>query len=150
MGTEIVHLCSKKEQTWFDDNLMSRYIKPPKETTIDAPANLIRIRCDVHWLWDQLDLVFVPKSSSLVAHAFSGASELIQLYHNVELHPLPGRPAEYLLARFAWALFLSVRTFLMSSVSRLLLLRTKDGQDAKRVSSSQCRAFAKVPSRASK
>ena len=51
--------------------------------------------------------------------------------------------------RFAWALFPSISTFLQTSVSRLLLLRTKDGQSAKDVSGSQCQNFTKASSQAS-
>ena len=128
---------------------MAKYRTQLRELTIDASSNLIPLRADIHWLWDQLEF-FCAKFSGLVAHVSSGNPELLKLYHNVKLQPVPSVAVEYLFARFAWALFPSISTSLQTSVSRLLSLSTKDGQVEKDVTGSQCQGFTKVPSQASK
>ena len=144
----MAHICPKKELPLFAQNQMGTYLGS-EETTMDAPSNLIRLRAGIHWLWDQRYLIFVPRSSSLVAHVLAGDSELVQLYQNVGLQPLRGVAPEYLFARSAWALFSSITWFLQASVSLFRLLRTKDGQSAKDVFDSQCQTFVQVSSEAS-
>ena len=95
-------------------------------------------------------ILFCPQVLRSSAHIVTGNRELRQSYHNVELQPISDVAVEHLFARFAWNLFPSISTFLQSSTSRSLLLRTKDGQIKQDVSGSQCREFTKVPSQASK
>lgn len=58
------HIIPPAEKSWFADNEMYRYGELGKRTGKDvteSPANLRRLRRDVHVLWDSLFFSMVPK-----------------------------------------------------------------------------------------
>lgn len=85
---------------------------------INDEQNLIVLRRDLHYLFDQRRFSFVAKrcsssaespssSTQLVAHVFlpRGSSELVALYQDRSPYAVSGIAVQLLLARFAWALF---------------------------------------------
>ncbi|KAK7744679.1 hypothetical protein SLS53_003568 [Cytospora paraplurivora] len=62
-GIEIAHIIHSKLGAWFTENEMSQYNNPsPLQTAeIDQPSNKVRIRADLHALWDSGYLTIVPK-----------------------------------------------------------------------------------------
>ncbi|KAJ9634922.1 hypothetical protein H2199_008786 [Coniosporium tulheliwenetii] len=95
------HLSAERED-WFQRNVMDNYVfalERHRVGAIDDSSNALLLRSDIHWAFDQRRIVFVPKSSRLVAHVMSPVAELVRLYHNVQLHPLKGVPLEYLFTR---------------------------------------------------
>lgn len=102
--------------------LLLRYIRHPDETySIDDEQNLILLRKDLHYLFDQRRFTFVAKSAisgnrhvdridiqcQLIPQVLlpQGSTELIRLYHHRTLYAVTGVSAELLFARFAWSLF---------------------------------------------
>ncbi|KAK5652128.1 hypothetical protein OQA88_10770 [Cercophora sp. LCS_1] len=80
---------------------------------IDDENNALVLRKDFHHLFDERRLVFVPKRSSddqslqLVIHVLlpHGSVQILPLYHNRLPRPITGVSAQFLFARFAWAIF---------------------------------------------
>jgi hypothetical protein len=108
----------------------------PPEFITDDLNNALTLRADLHYAFDRCTFVFVPKpvssphtnqsSSRFVTHVLEQTSEIGPLYHNAALFPLRGVQPEFLLARFAWAIFPYLRRFLTAKTDRLLLLMKKD------------------------
>lgn len=98
---------------------------------------------DLHLLFDQRRFAIVPKPSSssptpsyaLAIHVLrhdEESRELSYLYQNVPLQPQYARKIgrEFLFARFAWALFFSVRNFLEVHSRRHLAVITRSSARA--------------------
>lgn len=142
---EMAHVVPKSEADWYTRNGMSRYAELSRragDQTISSASNMILLRSDVHTLWDNRDFAFVPKglpldvpdvpefeqsghstgSAMFVAHVLHESDELLANYHNVAARPLM-IPAEYLLARLAWAVLYQIRPFLQADCSRMLVVR---------------------------
>ncbi|KAK6361063.1 hypothetical protein LTR81_028180 [Elasticomyces elasticus] len=79
-------------------------------------------------MWGKRDFVLVPKCTrggddagftgrriAFVAHVLHESTELLALYHNLETQPL-AVPKQYFLARLAWAIFPSMKDFLLADV----------------------------------
>lgn len=118
----------------------------------DSPANSIRLRRDVHMLWDNLFFSIVPKKFEhgdiygvkWCAHSMAQDEESHQDYHNRPTESLIGRPVEYFYARFAWNLFPKVIGFLQSTQPRQLAVRKPDGVMEVRIFSTQeCQDFTR-------
>lgn len=116
----------------------------------DSPANSIKLRRDVHLLWDSLFFSIVPKEArndggektTWRAHSMVSDEELYTDYHNRPTEPLTGRSVEYLYARFAWDIFPRVVGFLQSTQLRHLAVRRADGEVEVRTFSIQdCKEF---------
>lgn len=71
-GIEIAHIVHSKLGAWFTENEMSQYNTPsPLQTArIDQPSNKVRMRADLHALWDSAYLTIVPKPVFVEAPAF--------------------------------------------------------------------------------
>jgi hypothetical protein len=158
--TTCSHLCPRAELDWFTSNSMGRYnlqTQPTGLYIIDDIRNAIALRYDLHMDFDKRKFVCVPKSNSMlrgamVTHVLQPTNELGLLYHNVQMHPTPGVPHEFWLARFAWAIFPSVQPFLDCGIPRLLIRikTTADGQrslQTEQVDGAGCRSLAGIPSR---
>ena len=79
-ATQMAHTCPKKEQPRFIQNQMGLYLTQPINRSIDAPSNLIPLRADIHWLWNQLELCFVLQvlcSSCPRLNGKSGAKAIV-------------------------------------------------------------------------
>jgi hypothetical protein len=116
-AAEACHLVPSASATWFAVNVMSRYCRlPGGRNPVDDDRNLILLRRDLHWLFDQRHFTILPKRSpgdlfgspSLVFHTLQprGDCELHDLFHNRTLQqPTSGLSVEFLFARFAWSIF---------------------------------------------
>jgi hypothetical protein len=97
----------------------------PAANSTDNTRNVLLLRSDLHHLFDQGRLVFVPKGGAWVVHILSGRpdGELAALYHNVRLQPLSELSVEFLFARFAWTVLaqLSQGIFLRAGIDRQLV-----------------------------
>jgi hypothetical protein len=90
-------------------------------------GNVILLRSDIHTVFDERKFVLFPKSDKgFVVHMLEPTPDLAQLYHNVEVHPLMQCSPQFIFARFAWAIFPSLSTFISKpGVSRYLrILKT--------------------------
>ncbi|KAK6442218.1 hypothetical protein LTR95_001542 [Oleoguttula sp. CCFEE 5521] len=153
LACENAHVIPSAEKSWFADNEMDRYGELGGRTgqiVADSPANSIRLRRDVHTLWDCLFFSMVPKelrdggSDRTVWHAHSMVSdeELYRDYHNRPTGPLTGRAVEYFYARFAWDVFPKVIGFLQSTQPRRLAVRRADGEvEVRTFSTQECKEF---------
>lgn len=149
-GTEHAHLVPRGEAAWFRQNSMFQYASPPRPGTdpLDDSRNALLLRSDVHTLFDQRRFVFVPKSSVFVVHILppGSSSELAAMYHNVQLQPLAAVAVEFLLARFAWAIFTQLESFVSQGVSRQVVVDAGDGSiQAKEWSGQRCMNALSTP-----
>lgn len=155
LACENAHIIPSAEKSWFADNEMDRYGELGGRTgqdVADSPANSIRLRRDVHLLWDSLFFSIVPKESQdgetadirWCAHGMVQDEELHADYHNRTTESLAGRSVEYLYARFAWDIFPKVIGFLQSTQPRRLAVRQADGEVEVRIFSTQeCKDFTR-------
>ncbi|CAN8104850.1 unnamed protein product [Discula destructiva] len=144
MGTNDCHIVPNNQDIWWASNRMRQYTRHVIGLPKDE-ANLMKLRADVHMLFDSHRFTLVPKPSfpsslpSLptqssptqspsfafavhVLHNDDEALEFCDLYHNVAISQSSAdrsRP-QFLFARFAWALFSHLQTFLKSPASRYL------------------------------
>ncbi|TGJ80829.1 hypothetical protein E0Z10_g7932 [Xylaria hypoxylon] len=108
------HLIPNCKKLWFDKNGMSQY--GSSCLGIDDPDNMCILRQDIHNGFDSFIFAFVPKRHGYVVHA-------LQVYgpwpeFTAAFHDVPFRGAinvEYLFARFAYAVFTLIKTFVTNS-----------------------------------
>lgn len=147
----MAHIIPAQEQAWYDRNGMRRYSGFGHKSLGDV-GNMIRLRRDLHYIFDNRKLVFVPKAPSpsdaayWVAHAMDYSKDLLALYHNLQLHDISGIPREYLLARFAWTIFPDMEGFLINGVERLLITASSDTEFVL-ASPERCKTFLPQPSK---
>ena len=136
------HIIPSGEEQWFTENnmgVLSEHIAvvmtgPDIQSDLDRESNRLALRTDIHRLWDQKQLTFVPKvdhdgRTHLVVHCLKLNRELIQLYHNRRLAATHNKPWEFFLARFAWTLFPgALNRFLGQRKPRVLQLLREDGK----------------------
>ena len=137
---ENAHIVPWQNKLWWDINTMSLYGQ--KEQSIDSTTNIIRLRVDVHQLFDRKPrFAIVPKYDTMVAHIFDAANavEAVQLYHNVPLQGLDGVGTELLFARMAWTVFPYLRMFLSARRKRKVVrLVSNDEWEVQELSGDQC------------
>jgi hypothetical protein len=155
LACENAHIIPSAEKSCFADNEMDRYGELGGRTgqdVADSPANSIRLRRDVHLLWDSLFFSIVPKESQngetaetrWCVHGMVQDEELHADYHNRPTESLTSRSVEYLYARFAWDIFPKVIGFLQSTQPRRLAVRQADGEVEVRIFSTQeCKDFTR-------
>lgn len=116
------------ETRWFDEHDMSIYANK-RERAIQDLRNLFLLRNDIHELLDSGTWIPYPKTilvkgvmeTRLVFHSLEYVPQLRELYQNVPLREIQGRCPEFLLARFAFAIFPQVEPFLQNGVDRYLI-----------------------------
>lgn len=151
--TEQAHLVPQKEELWFNRNMMGKYRtsnRRPDDHTTKSLDNMILLRSDIHGLFDQQQIAFLPKPAqdtdqySMVAHILvsSRSTELVDLYHNVPLLQLTNIPLEYLFARFAWSVMPLLSTFLRQGSPRVLSVIEATGKKTKICNGDECIAFS--------
>lgn len=134
---ESAHLIPGEEADWFIKNDMEKYCSEFL-LKVDTPNNLIQMKVDIHRLFDARGLVIVPKKITAdgvpqyVTHMINNRdAEFWPTYHNVALQYLPRNSQAFLFARFAWAILLSVKSFITRKGRRYVIRRitttTKDG-----------------------
>ncbi|KAF4449623.1 hypothetical protein FALBO_16621 [Fusarium albosuccineum] len=126
-GIEQAHLVPSSQSIWWSINAMSQYCQMRLSSTnpINAPANFLTLRSDIHKVFDERHFCFVPKIEGadegevgerqrstgvprLAGHVFNPTpgGQLPRLFHNRCLHDLPSVVSvECLFARFAWTIF---------------------------------------------
>jgi hypothetical protein len=124
--TKVAHLCPKAEKSWFDINGMHVYNENhnlPDKTRLSDPKNTLLLRTDLHDAMDAKKFVLVPKCGKWVVHMLEKTNHIGRFYQNSTLHDIKGVGPEFLLTRFAWAIFPLVRDFLSWRLGRNLRLR---------------------------
>lgn len=103
-------------------------------------ANCLRLRQDLHALFDTKAFVIVPKNTSPVVHFLVQGATYCKEYHNRPTAPLAVHPA-FLYARFAWAIFPLIVNFANRRDVRVTVYnedttsweQTTAGEDAEKV-----------------
>jgi hypothetical protein len=132
-GTEVAHLCPESERNWFIANNMQQYranLNSDFAHLLKGPGNMFLIRSDLHKSFDDRLFVFFPKGpqGSLVLHTLQQVPDLSQIYHNVQLHPIPHCCPEFLLTRFAWSIFPLLTDFFYRRVPRYVVTVEETGK----------------------
>ncbi|MCJ1469132.1 hypothetical protein MMC07_007765 [Pseudocyphellaria aurata] len=147
---EMAHMIPAQEQAWFNKNVMWRYSDRELQN-IGTVNNMMRLRKDLHSLFDARKPVFVLKASSShsnaanwVVHTMEYSKDLQALYHNRPLHDITSISREFLFARFAWTLFPKMEGFLRSNVERLLISASSAGE-AFIAPADKCKTFLPTP-----
>ncbi|OAA66802.1 hypothetical protein SPI_01378 [Niveomyces insectorum RCEF 264] len=137
--TDVAHIVPRHEEDWFQKNGMDRYCTEGSLShTIGSLSNLVRLRSDLHSLFDQHHYAFVPKKRpdaegrSFVFHVcHKDATEYGSDMQNTLVQYLPSDCRPLLFARFAWTVLLLVNPFVANGVERVVRVRAADGSDAK-------------------
>ncbi|RMJ05005.1 hypothetical protein CDV36_014323 [Fusarium kuroshium] len=127
---ETAHIIPASQSEWWRRNDMSQYTSAPEQLDNTRCAeNTVLLRRDLHKLWDDGVFAIVPKQGKWVVHVLlnSPRVEIRERYHNLELQPLAGVRREYLVCRFALAIF-SKSHFLNGSLPRKLVFVNADGE----------------------
>ena len=149
-AVENAHLVPAAQQQWFDMNQMAAYTTSTGMDSMKDPNNTVRLRKDVHTIFDAKRFTVVPKRGVLVAHTFNELnSEVFRLYHNVPLQPMKVS-SSLLFARFAYTVFERLRSFLRAGRLRALLLQSEEGPVEKECSGPECSDFARETAAQSK
>jgi HNH endonuclease len=122
---------------------------------INDPANILRLKVDLHRCFDKRWFTIVPKSMEIPAPDSSQyvtyillkeAAELWPKYHNTPVQYLDKGAHYYLFARFAWAILLQVKPFIIAGCSRHVIRiqmssEDKIAREEKLLSGSQLKNF---------
>ncbi|KAI7288375.1 hypothetical protein KC343_g571 [Hortaea werneckii] len=139
------HVVPEQEEIWFTSNGMRRYtVEGPRHgpELLNNVENRLLLRSDLHMLWGLRSFVFFPKGPQheMVVHVTQSSEELLELYHNRKTQPLFARH-EFLFARFAWALFPFIRSFLYAGQSRTVSVRGEEGHMVRKYSAAHARCL---------
>jgi hypothetical protein len=104
---------------------------------IDNKANILPLRKDIHYCFDNRWFLIVPKigkvetqpasSPQYVTHIISSsAAELWPIYHNTLVESLHPKSRDYLFARFAWAVLFRVKGFVVAGLPRYVIRLYRD------------------------
>jgi hypothetical protein len=142
------HLVPQKERAWYNDNEMSRYgVDLPD---IDNRANILPLRKDIHHCFDNRWFVIVPKiakvengsvapSIQYVTHIITrSATGLWPMYQNTLVESLHVGSRAYLFARFAWAILLRVKLFVINGCPRYIIRIHKDIEGGVKYEAEHC------------
>ncbi|KAL8993078.1 MAG: hypothetical protein Q9169_006613 [Polycauliona sp. 2 TL-2023] len=130
---ERAHLCPQKETTWFTRNDMDKYNQSVShDYKTDDLSNLITLRKDIHIAFDRRMFVFMPKQGKWLVHFLEPSRALGPFNHNVSARMNGGIAQEHVLARFAWAIFPMVATFLKQGSKRWIRALVTDENGAKK------------------
>ena len=133
-GYEKAHFVPVKYSAWFHANDLVRYIFNSSwagPRAVDDIHNMILLRADLHKAFDDIKFVFIPKKetpskTAYVLHMLNHSTELVKLYHNVQLQASEKLVPQFLLARLALSIFPMFEGFLLNPrISRKVL--TQDG-----------------------
>ncbi|KLU86319.1 hypothetical protein MAPG_05333 [Magnaporthiopsis poae ATCC 64411] len=119
-GVDVIHLVPTAEREWWSQNRMDLYGNQEalyySSSGQDTPANLLPLRTDLHRVFDERQLCFVPKEVEeddstkrlrLLIHVVvrCRGGEIGGLWHNRSLHGVPpGLSKQCLFARFAYTI----------------------------------------------
>lgn len=141
-GLETAHIVPEEELEWFQREAMGRY--SPYPTGFPDSENRMKLRADIHRLYEESEFVIVPKQEihdtgkedpkrpCYVAHCLGpGNEEFWGLHHNIPLQYIEHTRREMHLARFAWAIFSQANFFLLQGCARAVV--TDDGNGERKV-----------------
>jgi hypothetical protein len=124
------HVIPKKERRWFDRELMEQYNgMDNRRLSVNALANLVTLRPDVHLSFDALDWAFVPKFGHFVAHFVRPADTLGPFHHNRKVRLSAQVAPQFLLARFALTVLGQVGAFVEKNKKLALVVQVFDSMD---------------------
>ncbi|KEZ45521.1 hypothetical protein SAPIO_CDS1848 [Scedosporium apiospermum] len=145
MGLKSAHLVPKEEADWASRESMGRYGAHPITNIHNRSKNTLPLRADIHKCFDlQREFAIVPKREiygpaaqnsqrRYVVHCLGNDSpEFWGLYQNVPLQYIGHLSKEALLARFAWAVILDVKPFLLQGPARNIVRCNVGGQQEAR------------------
>ena len=130
------HLIPREEFEWYDQNDMYRY-----GASIDDSLNMVHLRYDLHRCFDNRWFAIIPKFAGTVAQSAENtthilapeaaeytthilareAAELWPTYHDTIVDYLPSSCHPYLFARFAWAVIMRVKHFIVQGTTRQVI-----------------------------
>jgi HNH endonuclease len=105
---------------------------------INNSANILPLKVDLHRCFDKRWFAIIPKSIEIPApYSFQyvthillqEAAELWPTYHNIPVQYLHKKAHYYLFARFAWAILLQVKPFIIAGFSRHVIRIQISGED---------------------
>ncbi|KAF5024555.1 hypothetical protein F66182_3318 [Fusarium sp. NRRL 66182] len=161
-AVESAHLVPSAQVSWWSSNRIARYVDSSLSSTdpINAAANLIPLRSDIHEMFNERHFTFVPKISHngdgppqtervyLVGHVFNStpSGQLPVLWHNRRVHTLPPEVSvECLFSRFAWTIFSPTvfRDFLDAGIPRHIVAWNSETRrhDVEVADADRCRAI---------
>ncbi|KAF8858817.1 hypothetical protein BDZ45DRAFT_689813 [Acephala macrosclerotiorum] len=129
---ESAYLVPRAEADWFEANGMGEYNLSQTllgDWMLDDVRNSIALRKDIHSAFDDRKFVIVPKQSKWVVQFIGRTNSLGDDFHNTHIS-LKGVSSQFLYARFAWTIFAFLSSFLNAHISRELLVRLPNGQEA--------------------
>jgi hypothetical protein len=131
-GTKSAHLCPKYEREWFVTNRMDKWnidTSLDPESLLNDLGNTILLRSDLHSAFDARQFIFFPKDPhGMVVHMLQSTKDIGQLYHNARLHPIDGCGVQFLYARFAWAIFPLIASFLSQDTPIVIRTEVRAGK----------------------
>lgn len=119
---ERAHLCPRSESEWFSSNCMQQYnLSTRVEPAVDDPANAVSMRSDLHQGFDVYkNFVIAPKVSQWSVHFLEPTLDVGNLYHNCPLDLSASISPQFLLSRFAWAIFPELGPFLRTNSTKAI------------------------------
>lgn len=114
-----------------DDTYWFIYSRSGSNNLINNAGNVVGMRHDLHNLWDAHAFALVPRCDTFAIHVLSTSSrplaEFAALWHNVPVQTgaLLDTAGEYLLAKFAQAVFMLLKPFIAYSAVHRLLARLR-------------------------
>ncbi|KAI9764070.1 MAG: hypothetical protein M1840_008874 [Geoglossum simile] len=121
---------------WFHKNGMRNYnarLDIAGDVIIDDIANALAIRSDIHSdihrAFDEGKFVLARKSNCWTVHFLEKTCDLGRMYHDRSIEVKAGVSPEFILTRFAWAIFPLVRAFMEQGLKRVVkvLVQCEEG-----------------------
>ena len=129
---EGAHLVPQEEAHWFGWNQMRRYGHDVL-SNIDDPANILFLRADLRRCFDKGWFAIIPKTTETVTQytthiLLKAGAELWPAYHNTIVEYLHEQARPFLFARFAWAIFMQVKPFIVEGIPRHVIRIQTSGE----------------------
>ncbi|KAH7119530.1 hypothetical protein B0J11DRAFT_63415 [Dendryphion nanum] len=93
----------------------------------DDIANALAMRADIHRAFDDCKFILTRKRGEWTIHFLEKTYDLGRMYHNQTVK-LVGVSPEFLLARFAWAIFPLVKAFVEQGPERVVKVREQHAE----------------------
>lgn len=134
---EAAHLCPKAENEWFKKNRMRKYCRNqmlPPEYLLDDGRNAIALRMDIHRAFDDRKFILTPgekPTDDWMVRFIQPTADCGFHYHGASVKLNAEVAPEFLLVRFAWAIFPCIQDFLTGTVLRKvsILKLTEEGEE---------------------
>lgn len=126
-GLQTSHLCPRNQTEWFEANNMAEYCLNQtlyNEYVTDDIANAIPLRHDIHDVFDDQKIAFVPRDGVWKIHFFGVTNTLGRKYHDSPTQSLKVDRA-FILARLAWTVFPLARQFFEGGPDRRVKIRAR-------------------------